>query len=74
MARLRVLTPQGTSIGVLRYITDKYSLTVDYGYPTGEAVGGWTESSDNWVYSGKDDWTEVKAELDSLSFSSEETI
>ena len=76
MARLRVLTPPNSSIGALRYITEKYNLTVDYGYPTGEMKGGWTLASTEWIYSGKDDWTEVIAELTTppLSFSNEEII
>jgi len=76
MARLRVLTPPNSSIGALRYITEKYNLTVDYGYPTGEIKGGWTTDSTEWIYSGKEDWTEVIAELTTppLSFNSEETI
>jgi hypothetical protein len=76
MARLRVSTPPNSSIGALRYIADKYSLTVDYGYPTGEMKGGWTPDSTEWIYSGKEDWTEVIADLTTppLTFSSEETI
>ena len=49
---------------------------MDYGYPTGEMKGGWTLASTEWIYSGKDDWTEVIAELTTppLSFSNEEII
>ena len=71
MAKLQVSTPENSSIGALRYIADKYSLTVDYGYPNGEMKGGWTAESTHWIYSGKDDWTEVQTELTAIGFSSE---
>jgi len=74
MLRLKIQTPPNSSIGVLRYIKEKYNLTVDYGYPTGEMQGGWTTESTEWIYSGLADWTDVKAELSILLFTLEEII
>lgn len=74
MSRLKITTPQGTSIGALRYIQQQFNLSVDYGYPIGEVVGGWTADAGYWIYNGKDDWTEVQTALSEVSFDTTEVI
>ena len=71
MSKLKIITPNNPMVGVLRHIIDKYSLTVAVGYPTGNIVGDWTETTGYWIVEGLGDWTAVQSELTSLSLASE---